>query len=218
MKYRCLVLDHDDTAVMSAETVNYPAIMERLSKTHPELRLSFKDFTRYCFRYNYTGMCRKILHLTEEEIADQFEFWRGYVRTHEPAVYEGFGEMLKRFRAEGGIVCVSSHSGIENITRDYTKNFGFVPDQIFSFELGEEKRKPAPYALREIMRIYELEPQELLMVDDMKGGCDMARSCGVPFACAGWSHNDPEIADYMRKNSDFYFASVADFTQWLFDE
>lgn len=218
MRYKCLVLDHDDTAVKSAQTVNYPTIAERLRRTHPELRLSFEEFTRYCFLYNYTGMCRKILHLTDEEIADQFEFWCAYVRTHVPDAYEGFGAMLRRFRGEGGILCVSSHSGLENITRDYKQHFGLVPDQIFSFELGEERRKPAPYALEETMRIYGLKPQELLMVDDMKGGCDMARRCNVPFACAGWSHTDPEIIAFMRKNSDFYFETVAEFTQWLFDE
>ena len=36
MKYRCLVLDHDDTVVRSAQTVNYPALVERLHQNHPE--------------------------------------------------------------------------------------------------------------------------------------------------------------------------------------
>ena len=30
MRYQCLVLDHDDTVVRSAETVNYPAFVEQL--------------------------------------------------------------------------------------------------------------------------------------------------------------------------------------------
>ena len=36
MHYRCLVLDHDDTVVRSAETVNYPALVEKLRRDHPD--------------------------------------------------------------------------------------------------------------------------------------------------------------------------------------
>ncbi len=43
------------------------------------------------------------------------------------------------------------------------------------------------------------------MVDDLKPGLDMAKSCEVDFACAGWSHIVPDIIEYMSKNSDFYF-------------
>ena len=54
------------------------------------------------------------------------------------------------------------------------------------------------------------------MVDDMKGGYDMAKACGVPFACAGWSHDLPEIRDYMKQNCDIYFETVDDFKKYLF--
>ena len=79
-------------------------------------------------------------------------------------------------------------------------------------------RKPNPYALQEIMRRFALRPAELLMVDDMKNGYDMARACGVPFACAGWSHSDPMIIDFMRQNSDFYFETVTAFEAFLFGQ
>ena len=62
--------------------------------------------------------------MTDEEIEEQFSFWKGYVRTHIPTVYDGIREILCRFREVGGIICVSSHSGEENIRRDYEKNIG----------------------------------------------------------------------------------------------
>lgn len=218
MKYRCLVLDHDDTVVRSAETVNYPALMENLKETHPELSLTYAQFNRLCFELNYTGMCKEYLRLSQEEIDAQFEFWKGYVRTHIPPAYEGLDRVLQRFRQQSGLICVSSHSGIENITRDYKRNFGFEPDRIFAWELGEKLRKPHPYTLKEIMRLYNLRPEELLMVDDMKAGYDMARSCGVPFACAGWSHEDPVIVEFMKINSDFYFETVSAFEKFIFGQ
>lgn len=216
--FRCLVLDHDDTVVRSAETVNYPAFVENLQQTHPERLISFAEFNRYCFDYGFAGMCRNVLHLSEEELDAGFEFWKSYVRTHIPPAYEGIDGILHRFRAEGGLICVSSHSSVENIARDFERNFGFQPDEVYAWELGEQFRKPNPYALQDIMRRYALRPDELLMVDDMKSGYDMARQCGVPFACAGWSHSDPVIIDFMRGNSDYYFETVKAFEAFLFGQ
>lgn len=217
-RYRCLVLDHDDTVVRSAEAVNYPAFVENIMQIHPDRLISLAEFNRQCFEQSYTGMCRNALHLTEDEINEGFEFWKVYVRTHIPPAYDGIDSILRRFRAEGGLICVSSHSSVENITRDYDRNFGFQPDAMYAWELGEDLRKPDPYALNDIMLRYSLRPEELLMVDDMKNGYDMARACGVPFACAGWSHSDPVIIDFMRKNSDFYFQSVSAFEDFLFGQ
>lgn len=174
MHYRCLVLDHDDTVVRSAETVNYPALVEKLRRDHPDRSITFREFMLEVFDRTFTGMCQDFLHLTPEETQEQFEFWKVYVRTHIPPAYEGMDALLHDFRAQGGLVCVSSHSGWENITRDYQRDFGFTPDRIYSFELPPEQRKPSPFALEDIMRRYSLRPQELLMVDDMRTGLDMA--------------------------------------------
>ena len=160
-RYRCLVLDHDDTVVRSAETVNYPALVENLRLTYPERIISFAEFNRLCFEHGYAGMCRTALHLTEEEIDAGFECWKVYVRTHIPPAYEGFDTLLHRFRREGGLICVSSHSSVENISRDYERNFGFQPDAVYAWELGEARRKPNPYSLQDIMRRFSLRPEEL---------------------------------------------------------
>ncbi len=56
---------------------------------------------------------------------------------------------------------------------------------------------------------------ELLMLDDLKPGYDMAKSCGVDFAAAGWSNDIPEIESFMRSNCDKYFKTVAGFSDFL---
>lgn len=217
IRYRCLVLDHDDTVVRSEETVNFPSFQEALSFLRPKEKMTREEFSYECFFTGFFEMCHDKFHFTEEEHRWQMDFWTEYVRTHVPPPYEGIRPLLQRFRAEGGLICVSSHSGVENITRDYQTHFGFVPDQIFGWELGEEKRKPAPYALEEIMRIYQLAPKDLLMVDDMKPGYMMATACNVAFACAGWSHSDPRIMHFMRENSDIYLETTAELGKILFD-
>lgn len=218
MHYRCLVLDHDDTVVRSAETVNYPALVEKLRRDHPDRSITFREFMLEVFDRTFSGMCQEFLHLTADETQEQFEFWKDYVRTHIPPAYDGMDSLLRDFRARGGLVCVSSHSGVENITRDYRRNFGFTPDRIYSYELPPALRKPAPYALEDIMQRYSLRPQELLMVDDMRTGLDMARAAGVPFACAGWSHTEPEIAAFMRQNCERYLDSVAALRALVLDD
>ena len=79
---------------------------------------------------------------------------------------------------------------------------------IFGWEYEEHQRKPNPYPLEAIMSQLNLSKDELIMVDDLKPGLDMARSCGVDFACAGWSHMIPSIQMYMKQNSDYYFNAV----------
>ena len=216
LNYRCLVLDHDDTVVRSEETVNYPSFLEALKVLRPGRTITREEFTRWCFSPGFFTLCSDYIGLTPEEIDVQYDMWRSYVATHIPPPYDGLRPILTRWKQEGGLLCVSSHSARENILRDYRLHFDLEPDQIFDWDLGEDRRKPSPYALQEIMRLYDLRPDELLMVDDLKPGYDMAHACGVPFACAGWSHDDPEIRAFLRRFSDFYLETVQELEPLLF--
>ena len=216
LNYRCLVLDHDDTVVRSEETVNYPSFLEALKVLRPGRTITREEFTRWCFSPGFSALCSDYIGLTPEEIDVQYDMWRSYVATHIPPPYDGLRPNLTRWKQEGGLLCVSSHSARENILRDYRLHFDLEPDQIFDWDLGEDRRKPSPYALQEIMRLYDLRPDELLMVDDLKPGYDMAHACGVPFACAGWSHDDPEIRAFLRRFSDFYLETVQELEPLLF--
>ena len=68
------------------------------------------------------------------------------------------------------------------------------------------------------MRVLGLRPEELLVVDDLRPGCDMAGAAGVPFAAAGWANDIPEIEEFMRKNSRLYFKTVKELRDYLFSE
>lgn len=216
VKYRCLVLDHDDTVVQSSKTINYPAFLEALHRLRPDRSITYEEFTLGCFRKNFAGFCLEDVGYSQRELEQHSKQWKAYVRTHIPPVYEGFSALLHRFRRKGGMICVSSHSGDENISRDYLHHFGFLPDHIYSCDLPQELQKPSPFALQDIMERCHLEPTDLLMVDDMKAGYQMASSCGVPFACAGWSHQIPEITDYMKAHTPLYLNTVEELSQLLF--
>lgn len=215
-KYKCLVLDHDDTVVMSTPEVHYPQFVESLKRLRPDISLTLEQFMLYCYEPGFHTLCMEILNYSEEEMEFQLSSWKQYVSNHSPRFYPDIKEIIEQQKSEGGLVCVVSHSCKENIERDYRNHCSILPDMIFGWELGENQRKPHPYPLEQIMKTYELSPKDLLMVDDLKPGFDMAQRCGVDFACAGWSHQIDAIANEMKKNCTNYLSNVRDLLHLLF--
>lgn len=78
-----------------------------------------------------------------------------------------------------------SHSERSNIERDYSFHVGFIPDAIFGWDLPKAQRKPNPFPILEILERFNLQSTGAFMVDDLKPGLDMAKSCHVDFAAAG---------------------------------
>jgi len=216
MHYKCLILDHDDTVVNSTATIHYPAFLEALKLLRPGVTISLDDYFRENFDPGFIPYCVEKLGMTEEELEVEVQCWKDYVAGHTAKAYDGMKELIERQKAEGGIVCVVSHSYDFNIKRDYEANGLPMPDVIFGWECPPEQRKPSTYALECIAHKYNLKPQEMVMVDDLKPGYDMARAYGVPFAGAGWANDIPEIRAFMKRNSDVYFTEVKELYQYLF--
>ena len=57
--------------------------------------------------------------------------------------------------------------------------------------------------------------EQMLVLDDLKPGYDMAKAANVRFAAAGWSNDIPEIEAFMRQNCDLYFKTVEAFGDYL---
>ena len=218
LKYPCLVLDHDDTVVQSEKTIGYPFFCEILRDFRPGCHISFYDYVMDCCHYGFAEMCRRRFQFTEKELKDEYLGWMEHVRTNIPPVFPGMDEVIRRQKENGGLICVVSHSSIENITRDYGLYFNTQPDDIFGWDLPEEKRKPNLYPLQEIMRRYNLSAKEILVVDDMKLAWQMAHPLGVPIGFAAWGKTEfPEISEEMRRLCDYSFDSTKDLAKFLFD-
>ena len=101
MKYRCLVLDHDDTVVNSTAAVHYPPFVAALKALRPGITLSLEDYFLFNFDPGFSAYCDNVLHFTKAEQAWQEENWLRYVADHVPSAYPGMRETLLRFRAEG---------------------------------------------------------------------------------------------------------------------
>ena len=215
MRYKCLVFDHDDTVVNSTATIHHPSFLKYLAQYRPGRTCSLEKYFLRNFEPGFIPMCREDYDMTDADLDIEVRFWQEYVEEHIPAAYAGIREIMLRQKAEGGLLCVVSHSLEKNIRRDYAANDLPQPDLVFGWDLPMEQRKPNPFALEEIMRIYRLGPEELLMIDDLKPGYDMAVRCGVDFAAAGWANDIEEIERFMRRNSRYYFKTVEELDKFL---
>ena len=215
MKYKCLVFDHDDTVVNSTATIHHPCFQEYLRRFYPGRFCTLEEYFEKNFDPGFVPMCRAEYGMSDEDLAYEAEFWKSYVKTHIPLAYPGIREIMERQRAAGGLIAVVSHSFDFNIRRDYAANGLPEPDAVYGWEQPEDRRKPHPFPLEDIMARFGLEPRDLLMIDDLKPGYDMALSCGVDFAAVGRANDIASIESFMRQNSDYYFKTVPELAAFL---
>ncbi len=216
LKYKCLVLDHDDTVMDSTRLIHYPAFLAYLKETRPGVFISLEDYFRMNFHPGFLEYCEGTLHLTPAELDREMEVWKGYVATHVPRVFPGMKRIMEEQLRRGGHIAVISHSLRANILRDFRANGLPEPSMVFGWDLPRERRKPSPYALDRIMAAMDLGPEDLLVVDDLKPGYDMARQRLVPFAAASWAYDVPEIRAFMKEHSPLYFETIKGLYQYLF--
>lgn len=222
LKYKCLILDHDDTAVDSTAKIHYPAHLEVIRKLRPDQKpISLDEWFLKNFHPGIMEYLTQELKMNEQEIQIEYQIWKEFTTKRIPQFYPGFIETLSEYRKRGGLVAVVSHSEkyiIERDYRSYDQNLQFLPDIIFGWNYNEKKRKPKPFPVMEILKAFHLKARESLIVDDLKPGVIMARETGVPVAAAGWGHHIQEIQYYMRKNCIAYFEKVKDFKKFILSE
>lgn len=215
MRYKCLVFDHDDTVVNSTATIHHPCFASYLERFHPDMSCSLEKYFLRNFDPGFLSMCHEDYGMSDEELEAEGQYWQEYVKLHIPAAYAGIKEIMCRHKAEGGLLCVVSHSYEDNILRDYRANGLPEPDAVFGWSQPPERRKPNTWPLEEIMRRFSLKAAELLMIDDLKPGYDMAAACGVDFAAVGWANDIEPIERFMRTNSRLYFKTVDALARFL---
>ena len=193
--------------------------LEELRRWHALSGLPLKRFFNTSgLRYKELNLKERLPQMTDEEQREEYLGWKEYSRKNTPPLCPGMDAVIRRQKEEGGLICVASLSTKEIIDRDFMHHFGFLPDAVYDYDLPPHQRKPNPYALEEIMTRFGLKPEELLMVDDMLTGYHMAQTCGVPFACAGWSHPDAAISDPMRRDCKIYLDTISELEKLLFGE
>ncbi len=217
MRYKCLVLDHDDTVVKSTECIHYPCFISFMQMQGRDMRDEIpieKYLERNCLG-NIMEFYLNDVGLSQELLDGETRYWRECVNNCVPIVYDGLREILTRFCDMGGKIFVASHSESRFILRDYKENGLPTPDGVYGYDAPDGMRKPSPRIIEDIIKATGFDKDEILVVDDLKHGYDMARAAGVAFAAAGWAHSVPAIESFMKSNCDFYFSSVKALSDFL---
>ena len=219
LKYKCLVLDHDDTVVQTERHLGFPYFKKYLDQIRPGNEITYEQYVRDCSSMVFADMCRARWNMTDEECAAEYKGWCAYYSTNPHPIFPGIDRIIRRQKEEGGLVCVVSLSPARDILRDYEEHFGIVPDDLYDHDMPRHMRKPNTYPLEQIMKRFDLKPEEILVVDDVKLAWMMAHPLGVPVAYAAWSKVDfPELTTEMRQICDYSFVTVDKLEAFLFDE
>ena len=222
MSYRCLVVDHDDTSVMSTPSLHYPAHVEAMRRLRPGFKpIGLEGWLIKNFDPGIIGYLQGELELSEAEIRESYQIWRDFTASMVPGFFPGLLDIYAEHKARGGLLVVVSHSEIPMIERDYrvagAVEMGAMPDLVFGWDDEPERRKPHPYPLVESMRRFGLSADEILVLDDLKPGADMAAAVGVDFAAAGWGYSIPEIRAALTGHCRYYLERVEELRTVLFD-
>ena len=218
MRYQCLILDHDDTSVQSTAEIHYPSYLESMRRLRPDLTpIDMHNFLEKNFDPGIIAFLTEEVGLSREELHTEYEIWRSFTTSTVPTFFPGILELLRDFRARGGLIAVVSHSEEDIIRRHYRESAddGLAPDIIMGWQYEEYKRKPSPYPVEQVLAHLGVSPRDALVVDDLKPGVLMARAAGVPVAGAGWGHRILSIEEQMRDLCDVYLERVEDLRDYV---
>jgi len=219
VQFKCLILDHDDTAVNSTAEIHYPAHLEVMRVLRPHLvPVSLDEWFLKNFNPGIMEYLIEELGFSEAEVQIEYRIWREHTTRTIPHFFPGILNALKEYRRAGGKIAVVSHSERELIERDYRARSDralFLPDVIHGWDYDETERKPSPVPVKKIIERFDLKEEEALIIDDLKPGVLMGKASGVPVAAAGWGHAIPQIREYMEKNCITYLESVSQFHRFI---
>ena len=96
MRYRCLVLDHDDTTVNSTPCIHYPAFRAILERVRPGVEYSQEEFLTKNFAPGLGDFYTKELGFTPIEMKLEWRIWRDYVARIIPPFFPEMPELIRR--------------------------------------------------------------------------------------------------------------------------
>ena len=221
MRYRCLLIDHDDTSVDSSPSIHHPAHLEQLKRLGREKdAVGVDEWMKINYSPGILEYLDKTLKLNDEEKKLCYRVWREYSLERIPDFFPGMLKLLKRFKDAGGIVVVVTHSEKEMVEAHYKAQKeipGFFPDRIIGWTGDSSKNKPDPWPVFDVIREFGVRKEEILVVDDLKPGILMAQQAGVDTAGVGWSHRIPEIIEDMKKSCTYYVRSIEELKKLIFE-
>ena len=207
MRYRCLIFDHDDTAVNSTATIHHPAFLAFLRKYFPGRTCTLEDYFLKNFEPGFIEMCVDEYGMTDRDLETETNFWLDYVKNHVPEAYPGIPELLKKLRSAGIHLCVLSNKPHEISVQIVRQYFGENTFDIIMGKSPDYPIKPDPTSCFYLMKKLGLEKNDVLYVGDSNVDMQTAKNagltkCGVCWGFRSEAELTAEGADYLAHTSD----------------
>ena len=87
LKYKCLILDHDDTVVDSTKHLHYPSFQKTLELVRPEISMTFEEFYLHCFEPGFEDLIVNKLKLNKEERKELYFDFQRFLVEDTPAIF-----------------------------------------------------------------------------------------------------------------------------------
>lgn len=217
IKYKCLVLDHDDTIVNSTATVHYPSYLITMESLRNKKGMTLEEYFKMNANQSIYSFYKDEEKFTDEEMNIEYGQWKDYVSKHIPECFEGIKDIINEYVAAGGIIVVCTTNNTQHILRDFKHNGIVEPQQVYDGRLEAEKQKPNPFPVLDVMEKYNLNKEDILVVDDLHPGMQMAINAGVDFVAACWCHNVDSIREGFINNNVRCLTEVNQLQQIIFE-
>ncbi len=189
MRYRLLLIDHDDTAVDSTAVVHYPAHLEALRVLRPGVPApTIEEWWMANFE---PGIMEHLVHgLGMDEAGARSASSRSGARSPRAGCRRSSPACASCWliSARGAAGSRSSRTRSGRTSSGTTRSRATrrsTPDLVFGWEHDPARRKPDPWPVREALSRLGVPPAEALVLDDLRPGVLMARAAGVDAAARG---------------------------------
>ncbi|ELP90417.1 hypothetical protein EIN_016360 [Entamoeba invadens IP1] len=214
LKYKCIVLDQDDTTVDSTPSVHYKSYQLFMSKYRKDSPIfTLEEWYKILWDVNTTQFFNDVLCLSNDEKKEIYQEWINCYTNSRIEMFPGILDFLKEYRSLGGIIIVCTHGQATVIKDFYEKytNGAFLPDDIYGFDpTHPELCKPYPYPIECVLQKYRLTKQDIVVVDDLSHGLLMAKNAGVDSIGALYGKGHQLVADRIKELSKTTVDSVAE--------
>ena len=144
--------------------------------------------------------------LTTEQIDRVHEVFTEHYKVHcadKTKAYDGIKPLLEKLRASGVKTAVVSNKadyGVQELCKEYF-------DGLFDYAVGERegiRRKPAPDAVNEALRVLGIDKSEAVYIGDSDVDFETAKNAELPCISVLWGFRDEE---FLREKGATLFVS-----------
>lgn len=150
--------------------------------------------------------------LTTEQIDRVHEVFTEHYKVHcadKTKAYDGIKPLLEKLRASGVKTAVVSNKadyGVQELCKEYF-------DGLFDYAVGERegiRRKPAPDAVNEALRVLGIDKSEAVYIGDSDVDFETAKNAELPCISVLWGFRDEEFlrekgaTQFVRDPAEIY--------------